>query len=72
MDPTLNELEDRLDAAEYFRVSRAAIIRLDDVEEVAPLPGGAGEAALKSDRRLEVSRRRFKGLLDHLTGASQP
>ncbi len=72
MDPTLNELEERLDAAEYFRVSRAAIIRLDDVKEVAPLPGGAGEVALKSGRRLEVSRRRFKDLLDHLTGASLP
>jgi two-component system, LytTR family, response regulator len=72
MDPTLNELEERLDAAAYFRVSRAAIIRLDEVKEVAPLPGGAGEVSLKSGRRLEVSRRRFKDLLDHLTGASLP
>lgn len=72
MDPTLNDLELRLDAAQFFRVSRAAIIRLDDVKEVAPLPGGAGEVALKSGRRLEVSRRRFKDLLDHLTGATLP
>jgi len=72
MDPTLNELEERLDTAQFFRVSRAAIIRLDDVKEVAPMPGGAGEVALKSGRRLEVSRRRFKDLLDHLTGAVRP
>ena len=67
MDPTLNELEDRLDTGQFFRVSRAAIIRLDEVKEVATLPGSAGEVALKSGRRLEVSRRRFKDLLDHLT-----
>lgn len=72
MDPTLNELEERLDAAHFFRVSRAAIIRLDDVKEVAPMPGGAGEVALQSGRRLEVSRRRFKDLLDHLTGDTSP
>lgn len=72
MEPTLNELEERLDAAQYFRVSRAAIIRLDDVKEVLPMPGGNGEVALKSGRKLEVSRRRFKDLLDHLSGASLP
>ncbi len=72
MDPTLNELEERLDAAQYFRVSRAAIIRLDDVKEVAPLPGGAGEVALKSGRRLEVSRRRFTDVLGNLPRASLP
>lgn len=72
MDPTLNQLEDRLDRGQFFRVSRAAIIRLDEVKEVATLPGGAGEVALKSGRRLEVSRRRFKDLLDHLTGATLP
>ncbi len=72
MDPTLNELEDRLDPAQFFRVSRAAIIRLDAVREVAPMPGGAGEVVLKSGRRLEVSRRRFKDLLGHLNGEERP
>ncbi|HEY3442782.1 MAG TPA: LytTR family DNA-binding domain-containing protein [Paludibaculum sp.] len=69
MDPTLNELEERLDAAQFFRVSRAAIIRLDKVKEVLAMPGGSGEVALKSGRKLEVSRRRFKALLDRLSGA---
>jgi two-component system LytT family response regulator len=66
MDPTLNDLEARLDPAHFFRVSRAAIIRLDDVKEVLPMPGGSGEVVLKSNRRCEVSRRRFKDLLDTL------
>ncbi len=66
MDPTLNDLEVRLDPAHFFRISRAAIVRIDQVKEVAPLPGGAGEVSLKSGRKLEVSRRRFKDLLDRL------
>lgn len=66
MDPTLNDLEDRLDAAHFFRVSRSALIRLDEIKEVAPLPGGSGQVTLKSGRREEVSRRRFRELLDRL------
>ena len=66
MDPTLNDLEARLDPVHFFRISRAAIIRLDDVKEVLPMPGGSGEVVLKSNRRHEVSRRRFKDLLDTL------
>lgn len=56
MDPTLNVLEEPL----------------DDVKEVAPMPGGAGEVALKSGRKLDCSRRRFKDLLDHLAGETLP
>jgi two-component system LytT family response regulator len=46
MDPTLNELEQRLDAARFFRISRAALINLNAVAEVFPMPGGSGEALL--------------------------
>ncbi len=66
MDPTLNDLEARLDAAHFFRISRAALVRLDEIKEVAPLPGGSGQVTLKSGRREEVSRRRFRELLDRL------
>lgn len=66
MDPTLNDLEDRLDAAQFFRISRAALVRLDEIKEVAPLPGGSGQVTLKTGRREEVSRRRFRELLDRL------
>jgi len=68
MDPTLNELEDRLDPARFFRVSRAALINLNAVAEVFPLPGGSGEVLLKNGQRLEVSRRRFRDLLQSLEG----
>jgi two-component system LytT family response regulator len=69
MDPTLNELELRLDRSRFFRISRAALINLNAVEQVVPLPGGSGEVLLKNGSRLEVSRRRFNALLQLLEGS---
>jgi two-component system LytT family response regulator len=69
MDPTLNELELRLDRSSFFRISRAALINLNAVEQVVPLPGGSGEVLLKNGSRLEVSRRRFNALLQLLDGS---
>ena len=66
MDPTLNELEERLQSSRFFRISRAAIINLNAVTEVHPLPGGSGEVLMKNGERLEVSRRRFRELLEAL------
>ncbi len=68
MDPTLNELEERLDSRRFFRVSRAALVHLNAVVEVFPMPGGSGEVLLKNGQRLEVSRRRFRELLAVLEG----
>ena len=67
MQPTLEDLEGRLDPARFFRVSRSAIVNLDAVGEVAPLPGGQGEVRLENGARLEVSRRRFPTLVDRLS-----
>jgi two-component system, LytTR family, response regulator len=66
MDPTLNDLEQRLDPARFFRVSRAALVALHAVAEVHPMPGGSGEVVIANGQRLEVSRRRFRELLDAL------
>lgn len=68
LDPTLNDLEQRLDPAVFFRVSRAAIVNLDCVTEVLPLIGGVAEVVLNTGVRLEVSRRRVKDLLHRLGG----
>ncbi len=68
LDPTLNELEQRLDPALFFRVSRAAIVNLDCVTEVVPLTGGVAEVVLNTGVRFEVSRRRVKDLLQRLGG----
>jgi two-component system LytT family response regulator len=69
MDPTLNDLEQRLDPARFFRISRAALVSVAVIAEVHPMPGGGGEVRLKNGERLEVSRRRFRALLDALGGA---
>jgi two-component system LytT family response regulator len=66
MDPTLNELEQRLAPDRFCRISRSALINLAAVAEVHPLPGGSGEVLLKNGQRLEVSRRRFRELLGAL------
>jgi two-component system LytT family response regulator len=68
MDPTLNDLELRLDPARFFRISRAALVSIAAIAEVHPMPGGSGEVRLKNGDRLEVSRRRFRALLDALVG----
>ncbi len=66
MQPTLTQLEERLDPGGFYRISRAAIVNLRAVREVAPLMGGYGQVVLRNGQKLEVSRRRFKGLLDAL------
>ena len=67
MQPTLADLEGRLDPARFFRVSRSAIVNLDAVGEVASLPRGQGEIRLGNGTRLRVSRRRFPMLVDRLS-----
>jgi two-component system LytT family response regulator len=71
MDPTLNDLELRLDRSRFFRISRAALVNLNAVEQVFPLPGGSGEVLLANGSRLEVSRRRFNELLQLLDGGAE-
>jgi two-component system LytT family response regulator len=68
MEPTLNELGERLSPSHFFRVSRAAVVNLNAVAEILPMPGGAGEVLLRNGSRLEVSRRRLRDLLDALEG----
>ncbi len=68
IDPTLNDLEIRLDTAVFLRISRAGMIRLEAVREVIPMMGGSGEVLLKNGMKLEVSRRRFRELIESLKG----
>ncbi len=66
MQPSLADLERRLNAADFFRISRAAIVKLDQVREVQPVSGGYGEVKLADGTSLEVSRRRYRELLERL------
>lgn len=66
MQPTLTDLENRLDPRTSYRISRAAIVNLDAVVEVVPQDSGNGEVRLRDGTALEVSRRRFKTLMERL------
>jgi two-component system LytT family response regulator len=55
---TLNDLEARLDPADFLRVHRSAIIRLDQIAEVRPADSGRFQLTLSSGTRLIVSRSR--------------
>ncbi len=68
LEPTLSDLEARLDSAVFFRLSRAAIVNLDAVTEVRPLVGGTADVVLNNGATLEVSRRRVRDLLERLGG----
>ncbi len=68
MDPSLNDLEKRLNPARFFRISRAALINSNAVTNVTPETGGSGEVMLRNGSRLEVSRRRFRDLISALSG----
>ena len=66
ISPTLNDLEERIDPAQFFRISRASIVNLDAVHELTPGDGGQGEVTLRDGTRLEVSRRRFRDFSERL------
>lgn len=63
MDPSLNDLEKRLDSARFFRISRAALINLNAVAKVTHETNGYGGVVLRNGAALEVSRRRFRDLM---------
>jgi two-component system LytT family response regulator len=66
LQPSLSDLEERLDPDGLYRISRSAIVNLDAVEEVLPGAGGPAEVQLSNGLHLEVSRRRFKTLIEKL------
>ena len=66
MQPTLASLARRLDARQFFQVSRTAIVRLDAVKEAKPFSDGNGEIVLANGQTMVVARRRWRALLDQL------
>lgn len=55
---SLNQLEDRLDAAQFFRANRRQIVNLAQVASVAPADGDGLRLLLASGAIIDVSRRR--------------
>lgn len=68
MQPTLAQLLRRLDPARFFQVSRSVVVHLDAVREAKPHTDGTGVVVLSNGTAVEVSRRRWRPLLDQLEG----
>jgi two-component system LytT family response regulator len=62
---SLNQLEDKLDPARFFRANRRHIVNLDFIESAQPNDTGGLDLTLRDQLQVEVSRRRaaqFKAL----------
>jgi two-component system LytT family response regulator len=55
---SLSSLEKRLDAAQFVRVHRSALVRLDRVRELRAVAEGATVLVLRDGTTIPVSRRR--------------
>jgi two-component system, LytTR family, response regulator len=68
MQPTLAQLLRRLDGGRFFQISRSVVVHLDAIREAKPHTDGTGQLVLSNGTMVEVSRRRWRPLLDHLEG----
>lgn len=66
IDYTLDTLEDSLDPAEFMRVHRSSIVRLDRIEEMVPWRSGRYKLILTSGHEVIASRDRSRQLRDRL------
>lgn len=58
----MQNLEDQLDPARFFRVHRSAIVQLDRVEALLKSPSGEWEVQLKNGLKIKVARARREEL----------
>lgn len=56
----LKDLELRLDDRKFIRLSRGALVNLDAIDRVSPLPGGTYEVFLKNGQEIASSRQQSK------------
>jgi DNA-binding LytR/AlgR family response regulator len=61
-DRTLAELEELLEPAGFFRVSRSAMVNLNHARELLPWSSGTWRVKLSNDVELDVSRDRARSL----------
>ena len=62
----MHVLEDRLDPADFARIHRSTIVRLDLIETVLHSSGGDYAVRLQTGEKLDVSRSRRDELMDQL------
>lgn len=62
----LKDLEARLDAAAYVRLSRGTLVRVDAIQKVSPMPGGTYLVTLRNGQQHPVSRLRSRIVREQL------
>ena len=62
----LKDLEARLDPAEFVRLSRGTLVRVDAIQKVSPMPGGTYLVTLRNGQQLSVSRIRSRIVREQL------
>jgi two-component system LytT family response regulator len=62
----LKDLETRLDEAKFVRLSRGAIVNLNSISKVSPMPGGTYSVCLQNGQEIESSRLQSKILRSKL------
>ncbi|MBK9153363.1 MAG: response regulator transcription factor [Chloracidobacterium sp.] len=62
----LKDLEERLDPSRFIRLSRGAIVNIDSVSHISPLPGGTYNVALTNGQEVASSRLQSKILRSRL------
>lgn len=62
----LKDVEARLDPEQFMRLSRRALVNVERIETVTPMPGGTYVVKLSNKQELPVSRQRSKILRERL------
>jgi two-component system LytT family response regulator len=62
----LKDLEARLDATRFVRVERGAVVNIDAIVKISPLPGGTYLMELVNGQELRASRIQSRVLREHL------
>ena len=62
----LKELEARLDPAKFVRLSRGAVVAIDQILKISPMPGATYMVTLRNKVQLPVSRIRARVLREEL------
>jgi two-component system LytT family response regulator len=62
----LKDLEARLPAGDFLRLSRGALVRVSAIARVSPMPGGTYVVTLRDGHQLPVSRLRSRVVRDSL------
>lgn len=62
----LKDLESRLDGRKFVRLSRGALVNLESIARVSPMPGGTYQISLKNGQKIASSRLQSKILRSKL------